>query len=97
MTVGRPRRTLTCSITFTCDGNPDYRPSTMDPDVQLINVDKYAKLARIAADYRRFHEPYNLHEIDAVQSYLARALTERGSGSLDAMYRKSCKSHHTVS
>lgn len=54
-------------------------------------MDKYAKLARIAADYRRFHEPYNLHEIDAVQNYLVRALAERGSGSVEAMYRKSCK------
>lgn len=80
------------SITFTCDGNPDTRPSTLQPDVQLINIDKYTKLAKIASDFRRFHEPYNLHEIDAVQAYLSRALAERGSGSVDAMYRKSRES-----
>lgn len=57
----------------------------------LINVDKYNKLARIAMDFRRFQAPYNLHEIDAVQGYLVRALAERGSGSVEAMYRKSCE------
>ncbi|KAI9635192.1 uncharacterized protein MKK02DRAFT_43873 [Dioszegia hungarica] len=76
-------------ITFTCDGNPNLRPSLLQEGLMLINVDKYVKLGKIASDFRRYQEPFNFHEIEAVQAYLRRALAERGSGSLDALYRKS--------
>jgi son of sevenless-like protein len=82
------------------------RPSLLQDGLMLINVDKYVKLGKIAADFRRYQEvcittagqpwviadklqPFNFHEIEAVQTYLRRALAERGSGSLDALYRKS--------
>ncbi|WVQ77084.1 hypothetical protein IAR50_006767 [Cryptococcus sp. DSM 104548] len=76
-------------ITFTSDGNPSTRASNMAADVQLINFDKYAKLGKIAIDFRRYQEPYNFHEVEAVQIFLNNVLTERGSGSIDALYRKS--------
>ncbi|KLT39067.1 ras GEF [Cutaneotrichosporon oleaginosum] len=76
-------------ITFTQDGNPNTRPSTISPDIQLINQDKFVKLGRIAADFKRYQTPFDLKELDVVQRYLTRVLAERGSGSLDALYRKS--------
>ncbi|KAL7424779.1 Ras guanine nucleotide exchange factor bud5 [Cryptotrichosporon argae] len=76
-------------ITFTHDGNPSTRPSTLAPDRALINLDKYAKLGRIAIEFRRYQTPFDLKELEPVQAFLEHALTERGSGSLDALYRKS--------
>ncbi|WWC86359.1 uncharacterized protein L201_001233 [Kwoniella dendrophila CBS 6074] len=76
-------------ITFTSDGNPSTRPSVLEPDLILINQDKYNKLGRIAMDFKRYQEPFNFHELEAVQTFLKRVLTERGSGSVDALYRKS--------
>ncbi|WWD09507.1 hypothetical protein V865_007631 [Kwoniella europaea PYCC6329] len=76
-------------ITFTSDGNPSTRPSVLEPDIILINQDKYNKLGRIAIDFKRYQEPFNFHELEAVQTFLKRVLTERGSGSVDALYRKS--------
>lgn len=78
-------------ITFTSDGNQNFRPSTVDPDVKLINYDKYIKLARIASDFERYQTPYNLAAVSDVQAWLERVLAEKGSGSVDALYRKSRK------
>lgn len=77
------------SITFTSDGNPDTRTSSLAPDMSLINQDKYTKLGKIAIDFRRYQTPFNFHELEAVQSFLRRVLADRGSTSLDALYRKS--------
>jgi hypothetical protein len=76
-------------ITFTLDGNPNTRPSTSNPDLKLINQDKFTKLARITADFRSYQERFNLREIEPIQQYLSHVLAERGSGSLDALYEKS--------
>ncbi|KAK4687519.1 son of sevenless, partial [Tremellales sp. Uapishka_1] len=76
-------------ITFTADGNPSKRPSVLAPGLDLINFDKYCKLAKIALDFKRFQIPFNFVELVDVQAFLHRVLTERGSGSLDALYRKS--------
>ncbi|WRT64250.1 uncharacterized protein IL334_001181 [Kwoniella shivajii] len=76
-------------ITFTSDGNPSTRPSVLEPEITLINQDKFNKLGRIAIDFKRYQEPFNFHELEAVQTFLRRVLTERGSGSVDALYRKS--------
>ncbi|EAL17455.1 hypothetical protein CNBM1480 [Cryptococcus deneoformans B-3501A] len=78
-------------ITFTSDGNPTTRPSNSAPDLMLINYDKFAKLGKIAIEFRRYQEPFNFHELEAVQTFLHTVLTERGSGSIDALYRKSCR------
>ncbi|KIR78781.1 guanyl nucleotide exchange factor Sql2 [Cryptococcus gattii EJB2] len=78
-------------ITFTSDGNPSTRPSNSAPDLMLINYDKFAKLGKIAIEFRRYQEPFNFHELEAVQTFLHTVLTERGSGSIDALYRKSCR------
>ncbi|KAL1410412.1 Ras guanine nucleotide exchange factor bud5 [Vanrija albida] len=76
-------------ITFTQDGNPNSRPSTLSPELQLVNQDKFAKLGRIAIDFRKYQVPFDLKELEPVQAFLKRVLTERGSGSLEALYRKS--------
>lgn len=44
------------SITFTSDGNPDTRSSTLVPDLTLINYDKYAKLGKIAVEFGRYQQ-----------------------------------------
>lgn len=44
------------SITFTSDGNPSTRPSNSAPDLMLINYDKFAKLGKIAIEFRRYQE-----------------------------------------
>jgi son of sevenless-like protein len=51
------------SITFTCDGNPSMRPSLLQDGLMLINVDKYAKLGKIAADFRRFQEVSTIYTL----------------------------------
>ena len=79
------------SITFTMDGNADTRPSTLSPELHLINQDKYAKLGKIAIEFEKYRRPFNLHELEPVQKFLKRTLAERGSNSVDALYRKSCK------
>jgi son of sevenless-like protein len=71
------------------DGNPDTRASATSPDMQLINLDKYIKLGKIALDFKRYQQPYHFHELEVVQTFLRRTLAERGSSSLDALYRKS--------
>lgn len=76
-------------ITFTSDGNQNYRPSVVDPEVKLINFDKYIKLGRIASEFERFQTPYNFAVVADVQTWLERVLAEKGSGSVDALYRKS--------
>ena len=94
------------SITFTFDGNADTRQSTLQPDLSLVNFDKYAKLGKIAVEFKRYQEvrtltpivmehianprqPFNFHALEPVQAYLKRVLAERGSSSIDALYRKS--------
>lgn len=47
---------LHSSITFTFDGNPDTRQSTLAPDLSLVNHDKYAKLGKIAVEFKRYQE-----------------------------------------
>lgn len=44
------------SITFTSDGNADMRPSLLAPELMLINQDKYAKLGKIALEFKRYQE-----------------------------------------
>ncbi|WVN89053.1 uncharacterized protein L203_104269 [Cryptococcus depauperatus CBS 7841] len=76
-------------ITFIFDGNSNTRPSSTTSDINLINYDKYAKLGKIAMEFKRYQEPFNIQELQAVQAFLHNVLTERGSGSIDALYRKS--------
>ena len=73
------------------DGNADTRPSSLSPEMQLINQDKYNKLGRIGVEFEKYQRPFNLHELEAVQIFLKRTLAERGSSSVDALYRKSCE------
>lgn len=102
---------MLCSITFTIEGNPNLRPSPIDPDTKLINHDKYVKLSKIASDFQRFQvvspatlldlalktcQPYNLGEIPEVQKFLKKVLNDKGSGSVDALYRKSCELAHSL-
>ncbi|GJJ15542.1 hypothetical protein Clacol_009820 [Clathrus columnatus] len=58
-------------ITFCREGNQSYRVSPRDPTRNLINFNKYHKLARIVQDMQRFQVPYNLREISEVQHYLS--------------------------
>ncbi|EJU03132.1 ras GEF [Dacryopinax primogenitus] len=77
-------------ITFCNGGNPSHRPSPVRSDVQLINFNKYRKLARIVFDMQRFQKAYNLLEINEAQHFLQFALREsRTSGDHKDLYRRS--------
>jgi len=77
------------SITFTAEGNPSTRPSPMDPNIKLINFDRQVKLAKIVTDFARYQQPFNLAILQDVQNWLTGVLAEKGSASIDALYRKS--------
>ncbi|KAJ9102361.1 hypothetical protein QFC21_002761 [Naganishia friedmannii] len=76
-------------ITFTKEGNPNYKPSPRDPSVKLVNFDKYIKLGRIAMDFQKYQTLYNLVIVNDVQIWLSHVLTEKSSTSVDALYRRS--------
>ncbi|KIJ54556.1 hypothetical protein M422DRAFT_24504 [Sphaerobolus stellatus SS14] len=79
-------------ITFCREGNPSYRASPRDPARQLINFNKYHKMARIVQDMQRFQVGYGLKEIGEVQGYLLGVLEGvgvRNGGDLGDLYRRS--------
>lgn len=80
------------SITFTAEGNPSTRPSPLNSNLQLINFDRYVKLSRIVNEFSRYQQPFNLAILQDVQNWLTAVLAEKGSGSVDALYRKSRES-----
>jgi len=51
-------------ITFTEDGNSQYRKET------LINISKFRNLAMIVEDYNSFKIPYNFKEVPVIQNWL---------------------------
>jgi son of sevenless-like protein len=57
--------------------------------MKLINFDKYVKLGRIVTEFSRFQQPFNLAILPDVQNWLTNVLAEKGSSSIDALYRKS--------
>lgn len=57
-------------ITFCYDGNPSHRTSPLDPNLRLINFDRYQRIAKIVGDLQRFQQPYNLVEVPEIQSFL---------------------------
>jgi len=77
-------------ITFCREGNPSYRSSPKNPAKQLLNFNKYHKLARIVQDMQRFQVPYNLKAIPVVQEYLNHAFEQaKHHGDLQDLYRRS--------
>jgi son of sevenless-like protein len=64
----------------------------MDPNTKLINFDRQVKLAKVVTEFTRYQQPYNLAILQDVQNWLTNVLAEKGSGSLDALYRRSRKS-----
>jgi len=77
-------------LTFCRDGHPSHRPHPSVPGKQLINFNKYYKLARIVQDMQRFQTPYTLKEISEVQQYLSFVLKNtKSEGDLQDLYRRS--------
>ncbi|TRM64090.1 ras guanine nucleotide exchange factor domain-containing protein [Schizophyllum amplum] len=77
-------------ITFCREGNPSHRASPTNQTKQLINFNKYHKLARIVQDMQRFQAPYNLKEIPEVHEYLTFVFQKsRRNGDLQDLYRRS--------
>ncbi|KAJ6621899.1 ras guanine nucleotide exchange factor domain-containing protein [Mycena sp. CBHHK59/15] len=77
-------------VTFCREGNPSHRASPMNPGKQLLNFNKYHKLARIVQDMQRFQVPYQLRAIPEVQEYLNGAFeNSRHHGDLQDLYRRS--------
>jgi len=84
--------TFSRSVVFTAEGNPATRPSPMDSSLKLINFDRQVKLAKIVTGFTRYQQTFNLAILQDVQNWLTSVLAEKGSGSVDALYRKSRKS-----
>ena len=61
----------------------------MDSSLKLINFDRQVKLAKIVTEFTRYQQPFNLAILQDVQNWLTSVLAEKGSGSVDALYRKS--------
>ncbi|KAL1710977.1 ras guanine nucleotide exchange factor domain-containing protein [Schizophyllum commune] len=77
-------------VTFCREGNPSHRASPTNQSKQLINFNKYHKLARIVQDMQRFQVPYNLKEIPEVHEYLNFVFQKsRRNGDLQDLYRRS--------
>ncbi|KAJ3509123.1 hypothetical protein NLJ89_g5382 [Agrocybe chaxingu] len=77
-------------VTFCREGNPSHRASPVNPNLKLLNFNKYHKLARIVQDMQRFQGPYNLKAIPEVQEYLNVAFEKsKHHGDLNDLYRRS--------
>ncbi|KAG8898241.1 hypothetical protein FRB99_007580, partial [Tulasnella sp. 403] len=78
-------------LTFCREGNPNTRPSPLDPSRPLINFVKYHRLARIVQDVQRFQlVPYNLQPVPEIQQFLSRFIdTTKSTGDLQDLYRRS--------
>jgi hypothetical protein len=55
-------------MTFIDDGNPDCR--TAPNGNQLINFNKYCKMAKILNEIHHFQIPYKLIEVEEIQRYI---------------------------
>ncbi|CED84085.1 Ras1 guanine nucleotide exchange factor [Phaffia rhodozyma] len=78
-------------LTFCQDGNPDTRPSPQAPEKMLINLAKYQGVWRIVSGVQKFQVPYTLVEVPEIQTFLVKVLAEKGSVSLNGLYRKSLR------
>ncbi|KAH9812445.1 ras guanine nucleotide exchange factor domain-containing protein [Melampsora americana] len=77
-------------ITFCHEGNPTHRSSPMNPNLKLINFDRYQKMSKIINDLQRFQVPYSLIEVPEIVSFIKQSLTTlKHAGSADSLYRRS--------
>ncbi|BGP35350.1 Ras guanine nucleotide exchange factor bud5 [Rhodotorula toruloides] len=77
-------------LIFVFEGNRAERPSPVDSSLQLINFDRYHKMARIVGELQRFQSPYPLVEVPEIQAYLSQQLEglQRGQDA-QSLYRQS--------
>ncbi|KAK4330553.1 V-type proton ATPase subunit c' [Rhodotorula toruloides] len=77
-------------LIFVFEGNRAERPSPVDSSLQLINFDRYHKMARIVGELQRFQSPYPLVEVPEIQAYLSQQLEglKRGQDA-QSLYRQS--------
>lgn len=59
-------------MTFIDDGNPDCRTSPNGK--QLINFNKYVKMAKILNEINHFQVPYKFIEVEEIQGYIKTTL-----------------------
>lgn len=77
-------------ITFCHEGNPTHRTSPIDPNLKLINFDRYQKMSKIINDLQRFQVAYSLIEVPEIVSFVKQSLTSlKHAGSADSLYRRS--------
>ncbi|BGP27635.1 ras-like guanine nucleotide exchange factor [Rhodotorula toruloides] len=77
-------------LIFVFEGNRAERPSPVDSSLQLINFDRYHKMARIVGELQRFQSPYPFVEVPEIQAYLSQQLEglKRGQDA-QSLYRQS--------
>ncbi|KAI8459773.1 ras guanine nucleotide exchange factor domain-containing protein [Phakopsora pachyrhizi] len=90
-------------MTFCHEGNPTKRASPLDPNLKLINFDRYQKMAKIVIEIERFQVPFNLTEVPEIVSFIQNALENLvHKGSADILYQRSLilepreSNHHIV-
>ncbi|KAK4046905.1 Ras guanine nucleotide exchange factor bud5 [Microbotryomycetes sp. JL221] len=77
-------------MTMCVEGNPQERPSPVDPSLRLINFDRYQKMARVVGELKRFQHPYNLAQVLEIQEYLKSSLDDlTHGGDAHSLYRQS--------
>ncbi|GAA5993217.1 hypothetical protein JCM10908_004513 [Rhodotorula pacifica] len=77
-------------LIFVYEGNRSERASPADPELSLINFDRYHKMARVVGELQRFQSPYALIEVPEMQSYLTYELDALKSGAdAQSLYRQS--------
>ncbi|KAG0659619.1 hypothetical protein C6P46_005110, partial [Rhodotorula mucilaginosa] len=77
-------------LIFVYEGNRAERVSPADPDLSLINFDRYHKMARVVGELQRFQSPYALVEVPELQAYLAQELDTLKIGQdAQSLYRQS--------
>ncbi|EIW81023.1 ras GEF [Coniophora puteana RWD-64-598 SS2] len=77
-------------VTFCREGNPSFRDSPHGTGRQLVNFNKYHKLARIVQEMQRFQVPYTLKKIPEVQDYLKLSFEKtKQHGDFEDLYQRS--------
>jgi hypothetical protein len=81
-------------LTFTAEGNPDYKERLIQTDGQerekLINFEKYRSVVKIIQQIQSFQVPYNLVQVDELQDYLRERFgASKTGGDSSALYHMS--------
>ena len=77
-------------LIFIHEGNPDTRQlQTGKEPIEVVNMDKHIKTAKVVVGLQHFQLPYCLTEVPELQEWLQSQLEHTGSGNEKQHYRRS--------